>query len=31
MLIDFETTAMLAGATVITILNIIALQHTNVR
>ena len=31
MLIDFETTAMLAGVIVITILNIIALQHTNVR
>ncbi len=31
MLIDFETTAMLVGVTVITILNIIALQHTNVR
>jgi len=31
MLIDFETTAMLAGVMVITILSIIALQHTNVR
>ena len=31
MLIDFETTAMLAGVIVITILSIIALQHTNVR
>ncbi len=31
MLLDFETTAMLVGVTIVTILSIITLKHTNVR
>ncbi len=31
MLLDFETIAMLAGVTFMTILSIIALVHTNIR
>ena len=31
MLLDFETIAMLIGVTIVTVLSIIALQHTNIR